>query len=103
MGDHRRLEIENVINVRYFRDPPFKAEDPAATLAGGADTLSWTPNFTAAANEDHKGYAALMADAAKAFRGEANTAPDITDGVSAMTSLERMTALIDDDLRRRRK
>ncbi|QQM32085.1 Gfo/Idh/MocA family oxidoreductase [Martelella lutilitoris] len=103
MGDHRRIEIENVINVRYFRDPPFKAEDPAATLAGGADTLSWTPNFTAAANEDHKGYAALMADAAKAFRGEANTAPDITDGVSAMASLERMTALIDDDLRRRRK
>ena len=103
MGDHRRIEIENVINVRYFRDPPFKAEDPAASLAGGADTLSWTPNFTAAANEDHKGYAALMADAAKAFRGEANTAPDITDGVSAMESLERMTALIDDDLRRRRK
>nr|WP_272211366.1 Gfo/Idh/MocA family oxidoreductase [Marinicella sp. W31]MDC2877257.1 Gfo/Idh/MocA family oxidoreductase [Marinicella sp. W31] len=103
MGDHRRIEIENVINVRYFRDPAFKVEDPAATLADGADTLNWTPNFTAAANEDHKGYAALMADAAKAFRGEENNAPDITDGVSAMASLERMTALIDDDLRRRRK
>ena len=103
MGDHRRIEIDNVINVRYFRDPPFKAETQDATLDDTVDTLSWTPNFTAAANEDHKGYAALIADAARAFRGEANTAPDILDGVAAMESLETMVALVDRDLERLRQ
>ncbi|WP_176085313.1 Gfo/Idh/MocA family oxidoreductase [Martelella sp. HB161492] len=102
MGDHRRIEIENVINIRYFRDPAFKADDPAAGLADGADTLSWTPNFTAAANEDHKGYAALMHDAALAFAGDPSAAPTIFDGVSAMASLERMAARVNEELRRRR-
>lgn len=97
MGDHRRIEIDDVINIKYFRDPPFKAEDPAATLTNDADTLCWTPNFTAAANEDHKGYAAMIADAAKAFAGAANTAPDIKDGVAAMGVLETMVALIEKD------
>ena len=94
MGDHARLEVDNIINVRLFRDPPFKADDPAATLDPACDTLSWTPNFTAAANEDHKGYAALLADAAAAIRGEENGAPDIEAGVLAMERLERMIAQI---------
>ncbi|MGF1623503.1 MAG: Gfo/Idh/MocA family protein, partial [Alphaproteobacteria bacterium] len=51
MGDHRRVEVDNIIHVAYYRDPPFKADDPAAILDPAADTLSWTPNFTAAANE----------------------------------------------------
>jgi myo-inositol 2-dehydrogenase/D-chiro-inositol 1-dehydrogenase len=95
MGDHARLEVDNIINVRLFRDPPFKADDPAATLDPACDTLSWTPNFTAAANEDHKGYAALLADAAAAIRGEENGAPGIEDGVLAMERLERMIAQIE--------
>jgi len=95
MGDHKRVEISNIINVAYYRDPKFKADDPAATLTDDADTLSWTPNFTAAANEDHKGYNALIADAAAALRGEANTAPDIEDGVKAMARLERMIGLLE--------
>lgn len=95
MGDHARLHVDNIINVALYRDPPFKCDDPAATLDPGADTLSWTPNFTAAANEDHKGYSALLADAAAVFRGEARAAPDIADGVRAMERLERIVAQLD--------
>jgi myo-inositol 2-dehydrogenase/D-chiro-inositol 1-dehydrogenase len=52
MGDHQRLEVEDVVEVRWHRNPPFKTADPAATLADDQDTLIWKPNFTAAANED---------------------------------------------------
>jgi myo-inositol 2-dehydrogenase/D-chiro-inositol 1-dehydrogenase len=95
MGDHVRLEIDNIINVALYRDPPFKADDPEATLDPGADTLSWTPNFTAAANEDHKGYKALIADVAATLRGEERNVPTIDDGVRAMERLERMIALLE--------
>ncbi|WP_172328237.1 Gfo/Idh/MocA family protein [Mangrovicoccus sp. HB161399] len=94
MGDHARLHVDNIIDVALYRDPPFKAEDPGATLDPACDTLSWRPNFTAAANEDHKGYAALLADVAAVFRGEARPVPDIADGVRAMERLERMIAQI---------
>lgn len=76
-------------------DPPFKAHDTAATLDTAYETLNWTPNFPAAANEDHKGYNALIADAAAVLRGEARDVPDIEDGVRAMERLERMIALIE--------
>ncbi|MEV8465356.1 Gfo/Idh/MocA family oxidoreductase [Fluviibacterium sp. DFM31] len=95
MGDHARLHVDNIINVALYRDPPFKADDPDATLNPACDTLSWTPNFTAAANEDHKGYAALLRDAAAVLRGEARDVPEIADGVRAMERLERMVAQID--------
>ena len=103
MGDHKRLEIQNIIHVKYFRHPPFKADDREATLEPGVDTLCWEPNFTAAANEDHKGYAALIADAAAAFKGEASAAPQIHDGVVAMASLEQMTALIGQEFKKQKK
>lgn len=95
MGDHARVEVNNVINVAYYRDPPFKADDRAASLSNEVDTLSWTPNFTAAANEDHKGYNALIADAVAALKGEPSTAPTIEDGARAMGHLETMIALLD--------
>ncbi|KFB08237.1 Gfo/Idh/MocA family protein [Nitratireductor basaltis] len=95
MGDHARLHVDNVIDVALYRDPPFKADDPAATLDPACDTMVWRPNFTAAANEDHKGYAALLADAAAVLKGEDRSAPDIGDGVRAMERLERMIAQID--------
>ncbi|MEH6727375.1 MAG: Gfo/Idh/MocA family oxidoreductase [Hyphomicrobiales bacterium] len=95
MGDHVRLEIDNIINVALYRDPPFKADDPAATLDPSADTLSWTPNFTAAANEDHKGYKALIADVAATVRGEDRDVPTIKDGLRAMERLERMIELLE--------
>ncbi len=94
MGDHARLHVDNIIDVALYRDPPFKADDPGATLDPGCDTLSWRPNFTAAANEDHKGYSALLADAAAALRGESSHAPEIGDGVRAMERLERMIRLL---------
>lgn len=94
MGDQARVEVDNVINVAYHRNPPFKADDPEATLSDGSDTLSWTPNFTAAANEDHKGYNALIADVASALKGEKSAAPDIADGVRAMANLERVISLV---------
>ncbi|MBE3640175.1 Gfo/Idh/MocA family protein [Mangrovicoccus algicola] len=94
MGDHARIHVDNIIDVALYRDPPFKAEDPAATLDPACDTLSWRPNFTAAANEDHKGYAALLADAAAVLRGEDRPVPVIGDGVRAMERLERMIAQI---------
>ncbi|MEJ1156906.1 Gfo/Idh/MocA family protein [Prosthecomicrobium sp. N25] len=92
MGDHRRLEIEDVVEVRFHRDPPFKTDDPAATLDDAVDSLTWKPNFTAAANEDHKGYHALLADAVAALKGEQSAAPTIADGALAMTWLERLRA-----------
>ncbi len=90
MGDHARVEIRNVHEVRHFRAPPFKAADPAATLDQAVDTLIWEPNQTAAANEDHKGYHALLAAFLHAVRGEPNDAPTIADGARAMRVLEAM-------------
>ncbi|MCJ7874358.1 Gfo/Idh/MocA family oxidoreductase [Phaeobacter sp. J2-8] len=92
MGDHNRVEVDNVIHVAWHRDPPFKVDDPAATLDSSCDSMVWQPNFTAAANEDHKGYAALMTDVAKGLRGAPTAAPRIADGVVAMANLERMIA-----------
>lgn len=90
MGDHQRVEMRNVHEVRHYRAPVFKAADPAATLDPAADTLVWEPNLTAAANEDHKGYHALMAAFLARVRGEPSDAPDIADGVRAMRVLEAM-------------
>ncbi|MEM8947899.1 MAG: Gfo/Idh/MocA family oxidoreductase [Pseudomonadota bacterium] len=90
MGDHRKLEIRNVTEVSYTRDPPFKVEDAHATLDDGADTLSWTPNMTVAADEDHKGYRALLQASLDAMRGRPSSAPTIDDAVIAMTELDRM-------------
>ncbi|WP_410218594.1 Gfo/Idh/MocA family protein [Paracoccus sp. (in: a-proteobacteria)] len=95
MGDHNRVEVDNVINVAWHRDPLFKADDAIATLDAGSDTLTWTPNFTAAANEDHKGYHALLLEVAAKIRGESDNAPQIRDGWLAMRRLERMVALVE--------
>lgn len=88
MGDHRRVEVRNVHEVRLFRSPPFKFADSAAGLRDGEDTLIWEPNLTAAANEDHKGYYALFAEFLKAARGEKNLAPTAVDGARAMALME---------------
>lgn len=95
MGDHQRLEIEDVVEVRWHRDPPFKSADPAATLDGAVDSLTWKPNFTAAANEDFKGYHALLADVVPALAGATTPAPTIHDGVVAMERLETMRRVLD--------
>lgn len=95
MGDHQRLEVDDVVEVRWNRNPPFKTDDLAATLNDDVDTLTWKPNFTAAANEDHKGYHALLTDALKLFQGEASAAPTITDGIVAMERLERLRQLLE--------
>lgn len=88
MGDHRRVEVRNVHEVRYFRAPPFKVSDPRASLVDGEDTLVWEPNLTAAANEDHKGYHALFADFVTAARGVPVSAPNAADGARAMRLME---------------
>lgn len=90
MGDHRKIEIENVSKIRYTRDPAFKVADPDAGLDDLADTLCWTPNMTVAANEDHKGYRALLQACLDAMRGRPSAAPTIDDAVSAMAALEHM-------------
>lgn len=92
MGDHKRVEIRNVHEVRYYRAPGFKATDPAATLDPAQDALIWEPNLTAAANEDHKGYYALLSAFLARVRGEPSDAPDISDGVRAMRVLKSMIA-----------
>lgn len=88
MGDHQRLEVDNVIEVRWNRNPPFKVDDPNASLADGVDSMTWKPNFTAAANEDPKGYHSLLADVVPALQGRQTPAPTIADGVIAMERLE---------------
>jgi myo-inositol 2-dehydrogenase/D-chiro-inositol 1-dehydrogenase len=90
MGDHQRLEVEDVVDVRWHRNPPFKVDDLVASLEDAQDSLTWKPNFTAAANEDYKGYHALLADAVPALAGNATAAPTIEDGVKAMEWLEAM-------------
>ncbi|WP_245197652.1 Gfo/Idh/MocA family protein [Jiella mangrovi] len=75
MGDHQRIEVEDVVEVRWHRNPPFKVADPQATLIDTEDTLTWKPNFTAAANEDYEGYHALLSDVAPALKGENTAAP----------------------------
>ncbi len=95
MGDHQRIEVEDVIEVRWHRNPSFKTDDPAATLADDVDSLTWKPNFTAAANEDHQGYHALLVDVVAALKGEPSPAPDIHDGVVAMERLETLRRSLD--------
>jgi myo-inositol 2-dehydrogenase / D-chiro-inositol 1-dehydrogenase len=90
MGDHQRLEVDDVIEVRWNRNPPFKVDDSDATLADDVDTLTWKPNFTAAANEDPKGYHSLLADVVPALGGVTTAAPTIHDGVIAMERLETL-------------
>jgi myo-inositol 2-dehydrogenase / D-chiro-inositol 1-dehydrogenase len=90
MADHQRVEVRNVHEVRHYRAPPFKVSNGEATLRDGEDTLVWEPNFTVAANEDHKGYHALMGEFLKAARGEPTSAPDAADGARAMALLERL-------------
>ena len=90
MGDHRRVEVRNVHEVRYYRAPPFKVDRAEATLTEVEDTLVWEPNLTVAANEDHKGYHALLGDFLKLVRGEPAEPPLAADGARAMALLERM-------------
>lgn len=90
MGDHNRVEVDGVIDVRWTRNPPFKTADLSATLAPEADTLSWRPNFTAAANEDFKGYHPLLMAFCDAVRGAPNEAPTIAEAVTAMRWLDHL-------------
>jgi myo-inositol 2-dehydrogenase / D-chiro-inositol 1-dehydrogenase len=92
MGDHQRVEVDGVLEVRHHRNPPFKSDDFDATLADGVDTLTWKPNLTAAANEDFKGYHALFTAFFATLDGQACDAPTIDDGVRAMHVLEAMVA-----------
>ena len=88
MGDHQRIEVDDVVEVRWHRDPQFKTHNPEARLSDGDDTLIWKPNFTAAANEDFKGYHGLIGDVVTALQGNQSAAPTIHDGVIAMERLE---------------
>ena len=90
MGDHRRVEVRNVHEVRYVRTSSFKVDKADASLVEGEDTLVWEPNLTVAANEDHKGYHAILGDFIAAARGERVNAPTIEDGVRAMTVYDAM-------------
>ncbi len=89
MGDHQRIEVDDVIDIKWHRNPPFKIDDLGATLNDDCDTLTWKPNFTAAANEDPKGYHSLLADVVPALAGASTPAPTIAEGVIAMERLER--------------
>jgi myo-inositol 2-dehydrogenase/D-chiro-inositol 1-dehydrogenase len=90
MGDHKRVEVRNVHEVRYFRAPEFKVGKADATLTDAVDTLVWEPNLTVAANEDHKGYHAILGDFFSRVRGQPSSAPEIGAGVAAMTLLDAM-------------
>jgi myo-inositol 2-dehydrogenase/D-chiro-inositol 1-dehydrogenase len=92
MADHQRVEVRNVHEVRHVRAPPFKVGRADATLADEVDTLIWEPNLTVAANEDHKGYHALLGDFLAQVRGEPVAAPSAADGARAMALLDRMIA-----------
>jgi len=95
MSDHQRIEVDDVIEIKWHRNPPFKIDDLAATLKDDSDTLMWKPNFTAAANEDPKGYHSLLADVVPALAGASTPAPSIADGVIAMERLETLRTELD--------
>jgi myo-inositol 2-dehydrogenase / D-chiro-inositol 1-dehydrogenase len=95
MSDHQRIEVDDVIEIKWHRNPPFKIDDLAATLKDDSDTLTWKPNFTAAANEDPKGYHSLLADVVPALAGASTPAPSIADGVIAMERLETLRRELD--------
>jgi myo-inositol 2-dehydrogenase / D-chiro-inositol 1-dehydrogenase len=90
MADHQRVEVRNLHEVRHYRAPPFKVSRTDATLDAAVDTLVWEPNLTVAANEDHKGYHALLGDFLAMVRGEAVDTPNALSGARAMELLERM-------------
>ena len=91
MGDHERVEVRNVHEVRLYRAPKFKVDDPAARLSDTEDTLVWEPNLTVAANEDHKGYHAILGAWLDLIAGRPRPdAPTIEDGVAAMAALDAM-------------
>lgn len=92
MADHARVEVRNVHEVRYFRNPPFKVSRHEATLDSAADTLVWEPNMTVAANEDHKGYHALLADFVQMVRTGMQRGPSLADAAAAMILLESIRA-----------
>ena len=90
MGDHQRIEVDNVADVTWHRNPEFKTDDPAGRLLNDQDSLIWRPNFTAAANEDFKGYHALLGDVVPALMGIPTDSPTIHDSVIAMDRLEQL-------------
>jgi myo-inositol 2-dehydrogenase/D-chiro-inositol 1-dehydrogenase len=92
MGDQRRVEIDNISRVYHYRAPSFKCSDPLATLDDHTDTLTWQPNLTVAADEDHKGYHALLGHFIRLLKDEdySSDLPVIADGVTAMRCLEAM-------------
>lgn len=55
---------------------------------GKARGAAWEPNLTAAANEDHKGYHAILSDFVAIAKGESRDAPNLDDGARAMALLE---------------
>ncbi|MBL8700434.1 MAG: Gfo/Idh/MocA family oxidoreductase [Alphaproteobacteria bacterium] len=96
MGDHERVEVRNVHEVRLYRASSFKVDDPAATLADGSDAMVWEPNLTVAANEDHKGYHALLGCWLDVLAGKPREdAPTIADGIAAMDVLDAMVRSIE--------
>lgn len=95
MSDHQRLEVDNIINLQWHRNPEFKVGDANARLDPAQDTLIWRPNFTAAANEDVKGYHDLLSDVVPALMGEDTQAPNIQDAAIAMQRLETLRGVLE--------
>lgn len=91
MGDHERVEVTNVHEVRLYRAPKFKVDDPEARLVEGEDAMVWEPNLTVAANEDHKGYHAIIGAWLDLIADKPRPdAPTIDDAVVAMSGLDAM-------------
>jgi len=97
MGDQQRIEINNIVNVHYYRAPAFKSSELRATLHEQQDTLTWQPNWTVAADEDHKGYHALLGQFVALLQGQAcdPDTPTIADGVAAMQLLDTLVEAIE--------
>ncbi len=93
MGDHRRVEVRNVHEVRYYPRAALQGLRSAdATCSDGEDTLVWEPNMTAAANEDHKGYHALLGDFGSCVKSSeplVEVPIDCRDGAKAVQLLEQ--------------
>jgi myo-inositol 2-dehydrogenase/D-chiro-inositol 1-dehydrogenase len=91
MGDHWRIEVENVHKVRYYRDPVLKGEHPDAVLDNTSDSLVWEPNFTAAEPEDIKGYHLMFGDFFALLDGKPSRIARAEDGAAAMRVLDAIS------------
>ena len=88
MSEGHRVEVDNVHRLIYYRPNGQKWPLGEAALDPAGDALTWEPNFTAAINQDHKGYANELMHFVDSVLADEDPQPGPGDSLSAMMLLE---------------